>query len=119
MKILLDTNFLVLAGKKVDIYELLSGSELLTLDSCIRELEKLAASRKKDAAAARIAMNVMKGRVKIIKTEAKNTDSAILGEAKRHKSLAVATNDRKLIKNLKAHGIRVIRLRQGKMLTEE
>src|SRR3989344_5296899 len=118
-KILLDTNFLILPGKKVDIYELLEGKELVTLDLCMKELQRLAEGKKKDAGAAKIALLLAKNRVKVVKSCAKSADLGIISEAKKHKYLVVATNDRKLIKTLKKHGIRIVRLRQGRMITEE
>ena len=119
MKILLDTNFMMLPGKKVDIYEYLEGKELLTLDLCMKELQKLAEGKKKDAGAARIGFLLAKNRVKVIESRLKSADLGIISEAKKHKYLVVATNDRKLIKTLKKHGIRILRLRQGRMLAEE
>ena len=118
-KILLDTNFLILPGQKIDIYELLEGKELVTLDLCMKELQRLAEGKKKDAGAAKIALLLAKNRVKVVKSCAKSADLGIISEAKKHKYLVVATNDRKLIKTLKKHGIRILRLRQGRMITEE
>lgn len=117
MKILLDTNFLLVPVQfKVNIYELLEG-DLITLDACIRELEKLARSKGKDGANAKVALKLAKN-VKIIRAKSIRADVAIINYAKSH-GCAVATNDRKLIKTLKSKGIKIIRLRQMKLLAEE
>jgi rRNA-processing protein FCF1 len=97
MKILLDTNFLLLPAQfRVDINRLREQGSLATLDACIKELEKLSMVKSR--------------RIRIISGRG-NADSALLNTAKRH-GFAVATNDRKLIKKLKNNGIRIIRLRQ-------
>jgi uncharacterized protein len=116
-KILLDTNFLMAPAQfKVNIYEMLDG-EPITLSVCVRELEKLAAGKSKDAASAKISLAMAKKYVKIIKSSGR-ADSAIISYASAN-DCTVATNDTKLIKVLKSKGIKVIRLRQKKLLVEE
>jgi rRNA-processing protein FCF1 len=118
ISLLLDTNFLLAPVQfKVNIYDELSDYQLLTLEKCINELEKIADGKSRDAPSAKIAMDlIMEKGIKIIATKEKITDSAILSYAKKH-GCAVATNDRKLIKTLKSNKIKIIRLRQRKFLT--
>ncbi len=114
--IVLDTNFLMLPVQfKIDIFEEFRGSELITFSACIKELEKIAAGRKKDAAAAKIALNlVKKEKIRIVKT-GKKADKAIMDYAAKNEC-AVATNDKKLLKALKNKGIKILRLRQRKFI---
>ena len=111
--VLLDTNFLLDAAKyRIDFSELKNP---VTLDACVKELEKIARSRKNDAVHAKIAVGTLGSRnIKIIKTRARG-DTAILDYAMENKC-AVATNDRELIKSLKKLNIKVIRFRQKKFL---
>lgn len=117
MKVLLDTNFLMLpAQRRVDIYRELKG-KLVTLKSCVRELEELAEGRGRAAIQARVALELAKGKVRIVDAKG-SADKVILSYAA-GKKCAVATNDRKLIKSLKRHGVKIIRLRQGKFIISE
>ena len=118
MECLLDTNFLMVPAQfKVDIFSELGEYELVTLDRCMTELEKISKGKGRDAAAAKIAMKMAKGRVRIARAEGRGTDTAIVNYAKK-KKCAVATNDQNLMKTLKKYGIKIIRLRQKKYLTE-
>ena len=118
MKLLLDTNFLMLpAQHKVDIYSKLKGHEFLTTVQCIKELKKIAKGKGKPAVHAKVALELAENNVKVVSAEG-NPDSAILDYAVRN-NCAVATNDRILIQSLKRHNIKIIRLRQWKLLTEE
>ena len=114
MNILIDTN-MFLALKYTDVFEKLrKHGSLATLSPCIRELKKIARSKKKEAGYANIALALIKKKkIRIINTRG-SADSALLNYAKR--GYAVATNDRKLIKALKNNGIKVIRLRQKKYI---
>ena len=116
MKILLDTNFLMAPAQfKVDIFRQLSGHKLMTLDLCVKELKRISKSKKKDAMAAEIALDLLKKKkVRIVKAKPL-TDSALLNYAKEN-NCAVATNDRKLIKRLKNKEINIIRLRQKRYI---
>ena len=59
MKIILDTNMLMVPVQfKIDIFSRLHG-DLYTLDLCIKELEKLAARKGKDNTAARVALDLV------------------------------------------------------------
>jgi rRNA-processing protein FCF1 len=118
MKIILDTNFLLLPAQfKLDIFsELRKYGSLATMDACIRELERMGKGRGRSAGQAKIALALIKKkRIKTIETR-QSADTALLNHAKEY-GYAVATNDRKLIKRLKSNGIRIIRLRQRKYLT--
>jgi len=119
MKILLDTNFLMLPAQfGVDIFEYLDCYEIITLSSCVDELKRIAKKRGKDAAAAKVALKLIKeNNVKAVRTKEK-ADKAILNYAANEKC-AVGTNDKNLIARLKKHGIKIIRLRQKKYLVEE
>lgn len=117
-KILLDTNFLMLpAQHKLDIYMELKSHSLLTLKQCITELERLAKGKSKRAVYARIALQLARKNAEIVNAKG-STDSAVIGYALQN-ACAVATNDRNLIKSLKRHNIKIIRLRQEKYLVEE
>lgn len=114
MKILIDTN-MFLAVKSLDVFSALrKHGTLATVSPCVKELERIAKSRKRSASAAKIALSLLKkNRVRVIKAR-KPADPALVSYGK--KGFAVATNDRKLIKALKNNGIKVIRLRQKKLV---
>jgi rRNA-processing protein FCF1 len=120
MKILLDTNFLLLPAQfRVDLSGLREHGSLATLDACIKELEKLSKGRGIAGRQAAVALALVKSKnLRVIPGRKKDTDSALVNCAKRH-GYAVATNDRKLIKKLKNNGIRIIRLRQKKYFMTE
>ena len=119
-KVLLDTNFLLVPFQfKVNLYEdIQKFGKPMTLDSCIRELETLARRKTKSGLCAKAALILL--RVKNLKIEKSpySSDTAVIEYSNTH-SCAVATNDRKLIKRLKSNGIRIIRLRQKRLLVEE
>ncbi|MCX6815286.1 MAG: DNA-binding protein [Candidatus Aenigmarchaeota archaeon] len=119
MKALLDTNFLLLPHQfGVDIFEYLKYYDIATLSSCIEELKKLAKKKGDTAVAARVALLLLKQKnVKIIHTKEKTVDKAILDYALQEKC-TVGTNDKELIKALKKHSVKVIRLKQNKYLEE-
>ena len=111
MKVLADTNILILLGQKIDIFEMLG--DVYTTSSCVKELNKIANSKKNDASAAKIALEFMKN-VNIIETNSP-ADNSIKELAEKEK-FAVATNDKMLIKSLEQNNIKIVRLRQGKFL---
>ena len=119
MKVLMDTNFMMLPNQfGVDIFEYLKYDEAFTLSSCLDELKKLGKERSKDGAAARIALQlIQKNNVKVVETEEEG-DKAVVDYAVNNKC-AVGTNDANLIKALKDKGIKIIRLKQKKYLIEE
>lgn len=119
MKILLDTNFLMMPAQfKVDIYQLLKGKELCTLDLCVAELEELSKGKGKNASAAKIALGLLrKNNIKIINAEGA-ADAALIEFGKRGKYI-IGTNDAELIESLKRYGVKILRLKQKKFLSEE
>lgn len=118
MRILLDTNMLLDAIKfRVDIVdEAHRFGEPFTLSACVKELQKIANSRSKESAKAKMAVNLAAA-IPLIDVEG-GGDRAILSYATRHECI-VATNDKNLIKTLQSKGIRVLRLRQKRYLAEE
>ncbi len=119
MKIILDTNFLLIPGQfKIDIFEKLRGDKLIILEPCIKELERISKGKGKDGTSAIIALTLLKKHnIKVIKTSGP-ADKAIINHATKHEC-AVATNDKALIKRLKSYSIKIIRLRQKRLLAEE
>jgi len=120
MKFLLDTNFLVAFSQfKVDVFtelEEFGVPELYTLDLVLKELKKISTSKGIKARHARFALvRMRKEGVKILITESKRTDSEIVRIAKLN-SLVVCTQDRALVKRLKAKHVPVVTLRQKRYL---
>jgi len=120
-KIILDTNFLTIPYQfNIDIFEeidrVVEGDyELTTLDCVVEELKKLEKSRGKDAAAARVALTLIKEKnVKVIKTGEKNVDIKIYRMA--NKNTIVATNDKELRQRLKNKNVKVLYLRSKKRI---
>ncbi len=120
-KILLDTNFLTIPFQfNLDIFEEIDKIieeeyELVTTDGVIKELEKLASSKGKDAVASRVALTLISNKnIKIIKTKGKNTDKTLIQTA--DKDTIVATNDRTLRKKLKNKNVKTIYLRAKRHL---
>jgi rRNA-processing protein FCF1 len=114
MKILIDTNF-ILSALRFKIK--MPYDNLIIPTSVINELEKIAKGKSKDAALARMALQLIEKKTTVVRTSG-STDKAILNYAVAN-NCAVATNDRNLIKELKANGIKVIRIRQKKYIVEE
>jgi len=120
MKIILDTNFLLIPGKfKVDVFselERFGKPELFTLDLVLSELKKLSKGRSKDAGNAKLGLElVKKNKVKTIKSSGKNTDSEI-ERLSAEEDYIVCTQDRELIEKLKREGVQIIHLRQKRYL---
>jgi len=118
MKVLLDTNMMLVPHQfGVDIFEYLKDYKIITLSSCVDELNMLAKKRGGDGKAAKIALELVKQKkVEIVKTKEKG-DPSIKNFAVIERC-AVATNDAALAKFLKGKGINVIRLKQKKYLEE-
>lgn len=108
--IIVDTNMLMEAKKIFrNLKEFSDYGEVVVLSNSIRELQRL---NKREA---RLALELIKhNRIKILDAGENDADVAILRIASRGD--AVATNDKKLIKQLKIKGIKTIRLRQGKYM---
>ena len=120
-KIILDTNFLMIPYQfNVDIFEEIKRImeekyELIIFDKIIKELERIAESKGKDASAARIALKLIEEKeVKIITTNEKTVDTAIIDAT--DKNTIVATNDKILKERLKNKNIKIIYLRNKKYL---
>ena len=122
-KILLDTNFLLAVYQfKVDIFAELDricnfNYKLFILDKTIEELKNIIERQKgKHKDAARVALQLLKLRkVSVIKTGSKkHTDDVILDYAE--KDYLVATQDKDLKRRLIHHNVKVIVLRQKKIL---
>jgi rRNA-processing protein FCF1 len=121
MRIILDTNFLMLPIQfKIDIFAeiemLVEGKyELCIMEGTIKELETLSGSKGKDSVPAKLALELIERRgIKTLKAKKSHVDDAILEVA--GKNTAVATNDRKLIKKLKDKNIKVVYLRSKNRL---
>ena len=111
MKILLDTNFLLIPFKnKIDIYEELRFKypdyKLITLEACVEEL------RNKEKGAVDL---LEKNNVEIIDFRKGNVDDSILNYAIENK-VVVATIDKVLQKRISEKGLSYIFLRQKKFL---
>ena len=120
-RIILDTNFLTIPYQfNIDIFEeidrVVEGDyELTTLDCVVEELKKLKKSRGKDAAAAKVALILIKEKnIKVINTGEKNVDIKIYRMA--DKNTIVATNDRDLRQRLKNKNVKVLYLRSKKRI---
>ncbi len=119
MQVLLDTNIVMVPHQfGVDIFEFLKDYTPITLSSCVKELEALSKKKSNDGIAAKVALQLIKEKkVKVFDTNGP-ADKCIIEYAKNN-HVSVATNDKELLKALKTHGIRIIRLRQSKYLVEE
>ena len=107
---------------RVDVFEELSEfgkPELYTIDLVVKELEKLATRRGKQASHARMGLERLKQEgVKMIFSGSSVADAALLRIAK-EKHLIVCTQDRALIKRLKSKKISVVTLRQKRYLVRK
>lgn len=117
MKVILDTNFLVIPEeKKIDIFTEIKkkepNTEFIILKSIKREIEQM------DTKASKIAEQLIKKKdVKVVETQSKkeHTDDQIVDYAERENT-AVATNDKELKKRCWKKEIPVIFLRSGKKI---
>ncbi len=120
MKFLLDTNFLLAVSQfRVDIFSELQKfgkPELYTLDLIVEELEKISGEGGKDSRHARLALLLVEKKdIRILRTENRNTDMEIERVASEG-GMAVCTQDRTLIRRLRAKKLDVIIIRQKKYL---
>ena len=122
MKILLDTNFLLLPFTlKIDIFSQFRAldprASFFVLDRTMQELSYLLQKGTgKNKAAAKMAQELVERfKIKVIQTEErfKNVDQVLVDSAAKY-SLSVATQDRALQLQLKKEHIPVYRLRQKK-----
>lgn len=121
MKIILDTNFLMVPIQfKVDIFteiqSLFDGDyELYIMEGTKRELENLSKSNKKDSKTAKLALELAESNnIKVLESEITHVDDAIVEIA--DENTTVATNDKKLKQKLKDKSVKVIYLRSKKYL---
>jgi rRNA-processing protein FCF1 len=122
MKVLLDSNFLMVPGKfRVDIFremEMFGKPEPHTLNLVVKELEKIAGRKGNDSRHAHMGLFLLDSKgVKVIKARGRNTDREIERLA-REQGFVVCTQDRELIKRLRKEKVGVISLRQGKYLVK-
>jgi rRNA-processing protein FCF1 len=119
MKVILDTSFLIdLVRYKIDIKnldEILAEKyELITISPVIKELEKIASSRKKESKYAKLALKLINlHKIKILTSSEKSADKALTSLSK---DAIIATNDTELRKRLKTKRIKTIYLRAKKTL---
>lgn len=136
MMIILDTNMLLVPGQyKIDIFDeliRLGYTEFIITNSVVRELLILSKKykKKKDIMAVNLAMSLL-DRCKIVEMDKVMEKQKILRHTDRNTIAdddildladeigAVATNDKKLIEDLKKKNVKVVRLRQKKFLVEE
>jgi rRNA-processing protein FCF1 len=115
MKVLLDTNFLIIPYRfKVDIFSeinrLVPGAEVATIKQVVDELQKI-----DDKRAAKMAMEVLeKFEVKVEDAQGE-TDSALLNKAVAEHAV-LCTNDIELKKRCLDSGVAVIFMRKKKYL---
>lgn len=116
MKVILDTNFLVIPEeKKIDIFEEIKKKEpktkFITLKAVEEELKKM------NTKASKIGRELLKKKeIKVIDTgKDEHTDDLILEYANKEKT-AVATNDKELKKRCIERDIPVIYLRSSKKI---
>jgi rRNA-processing protein FCF1 len=122
MKILLDTNFLLIPGKhKVDIFrelEKFGKPELFTLDLVIRELRTLASGRGRSASNARLGLELIeKKAVQVLESRGDSADQEIERVAA-EQGFAVCTQDRALQARLRREGLTVFQLRQSRRVVK-
>ncbi|OGJ21199.1 hypothetical protein A3K73_07005 [Candidatus Pacearchaeota archaeon RBG_13_36_9] len=122
MKIMLDANFLVYCAKqKIDyINEMPVPGEVVVLSSVVAELEKLKSKEEKakDGRAVFVALqilekNIVEEKIKVLKTDEKGGDEAIIAEVK--EGDIVATMDKELKKKLKGKA-RILAIKGRKKL---
>ena len=120
-KILLDTNFLLIPYQfKVDIFSEIERIcdfpyNLYMLDKSIDELNKIIRTpKKKDKAAAKLALALIKGRIKILKSQGSFVDDILASIA--DDNTIIATQDKELKKRIKK---RIITVKQKKYLAFE
>jgi hypothetical protein len=120
MKIVMDTNFLVYTVS----YGILNQIEkpditLIVPSKVVDELERLSEREKKarDRDAAKFALFIIyKTGIKIVKSESRNADEAVMETAKKEDAY-LATLDDELARNARARGIKIVGIRQKKYIS--
>ncbi|MBT3304500.1 DNA-binding protein [Candidatus Woesearchaeota archaeon] len=120
-KVIIDTNFLLIPAQfKIDIFSEIKRImqhpyELFILDKTIMELNKIIEEQKgKDKVAAKLALQLIEGKVNLIKTDAGLVDDLIVELA--DENTFVCTQDMVLKQRLKAKKIAIICMRQQQYL---
>ncbi|HMA05439.1 MAG TPA: nucleotide-binding protein [Methanomicrobiales archaeon] len=121
MKVLLDTNaFLLPVQFGVDLIRELEGifgaCDLLTLDGVVRELQGIGTGQGKDAAAARVGLDLAR-RCRVVPSPSSggDVDRDVVRVAE-ESGCVVVTNDRAVRQSLLGKGIGVVTLRGRKRL---
>lgn len=122
-KVVLDTNFLLLPGRRtVDVFSMLEqeGFTVIILDTVYNELKGLSTGRSETAQAAKLALQLIKRKgLNTVPSSAAYADDAILAYCRDHQASA-ATEDGDLRRKLRRSSIPVVTFhRSGKMTTEE
>ena len=114
MRVILDTNFLIECVKRhIDIDSEFAGDDVYTLDSVVKELDKIGSGKTKDAKYARVAKAKP---LRTLEAKERSTDSALVAYAGR--SYAIATHDKLLrVKIIQKSG-KVVYLRKGHVVRE-
>jgi rRNA-processing protein FCF1 len=119
MRIVIDTNFLIYAVSFGLLQQIEKPEITLIVPSIVLgELERLSEKEKKarDRDAAKFALYyVYKTNIKIVKTESRNADEAVMEVAKKENA-CLATMDEMLARNAKARGIKIVGIRQKKYI---
>jgi rRNA-processing protein FCF1 len=127
MKVVLDTNFLMIPGKfHVDIFEELKKLlnfkyELFIFLGTIKELERIASGQTKDKATAVVAINLIKQKnLKTLENSLQIVDDMIIQEiSKNPQEYIVCTQDKVLKQRVKAVKSKIITLKSQKYLSYE
>ncbi|MBR9707710.1 MAG: hypothetical protein GOV15_04705 [Candidatus Diapherotrites archaeon] len=120
--IILDTNMMLVPVQfGVDIYsevrKLFPGLRIVTLDICLKELEKIGGQSTKKGLMVKFSTELMnKNGVKVL-SESGYADDVLVSMGK--KGAIIATNDRDLKKRLKKEDVKIIYLRKKKFLETE
>ncbi len=123
MKIAIDTNIFIYSVRfKIDIFSQMKGKEICTIEPVIRELEKLGKGKSRDAKAAALGFEILKkrekdGKIRILKSKTENADFGLLELGK--SGYVVITQDRELVKRLKAAGCAFGYIKQKKYFAFE
>jgi rRNA-processing protein FCF1 len=119
MRIVIDTNFLIYTVTFGLLQQIEKPDITLIVPSIVlEELEKLSEREKKarDRDAAKFALYyVYKTGIKIVKTEIRRADEAVMDVAKKEKAY-LATMDEMLARNAKARGLKIVGIRQQRYI---
>jgi len=121
VKVLLDTNALLMPAQfGIDLYDgliaLLGDFESITLEEVVGELSGLARGHGRDAAAARVGLELARrSRIVPSGSSAESVDDRLIEYARREGCIVV-TNDRRLRNDLLREGIGVVSMRKERTL---